>query len=111
MSGEYSPGELFVYENGDRLELGMVKSPNRTGDGYFCWYSLGDTAANTPTRCMRKFENNGFTRIEQILEDMREEVRGLYGDLVKADPGAAKSRWLSSATLRAVVDERYEVRV
>lgn len=73
MSGEYSPGELFVYENGDRLELGMVKSPNRTGDGYFCWYSLGDTAANTPTRCMRKLANAGFTRIDREME-MRSNI-------------------------------------
>lgn len=99
----FEPGELFVYQNGDRFELGMVKSRNRMNDGYFCWYSIGSTAANTPIRCMRKFENNGFTKIEQLLEDMRETVRELYADLAVADPGTAKARWLSSATLRSTL--------
>ena len=69
MADTYKPGELFVYVNGDRWELGMVKALNNTGDGYFCWYSRGDTAANTPTRCMYKLANAGFTHIEQMLDD------------------------------------------
>ena len=68
MSEHYSPGELFVYTNGDRWELGMVKCPNNTGDGYFCWYSRGDTAANTPTTHMHKLSNAGFTHIEHLLD-------------------------------------------
>ena len=39
MGIEYEPGELFVYTNGDRWELGMVKRPNNDGSGYFCYYS------------------------------------------------------------------------
>lgn len=69
MSMEFRPGELFVYVNGDRWELGMVKRPNNTGDGYFCWYSRGDTAANTPLSHMHKLANAGWTRIEQELDD------------------------------------------
>lgn len=69
MSEHYSPGELFVYTNGDRWELGMVKRPNNTEDGYFCWYSRGDTAANTPMHYMHKLTNAGFTHIEQLLDD------------------------------------------
>ena len=66
----YEPGELFVYVNGDRWELGMVKRP--AGDGhYFCWYSRGDTAARTPTTNMFKLANAGFTHIEQQLDDSR----------------------------------------
>lgn len=68
MSEYFSPGELFVYTNGDRWELGMVKRPNNSGDGYFCYYSRGDTAANTPTSCMHKLSNAGFTHIEQLLD-------------------------------------------
>lgn len=68
MSGErFTEGELFVYVNGDRWELGMVKRPNNTGDGYFCWYSTGDTAANTPVDHMHKLENHGFTKMEGLL--------------------------------------------
>lgn len=64
MSETYRPGELFVYVNGDRWELGQVKLPNNTGDGYFCWYSTGDTAANTPVKCMHKLANAGWSHIE-----------------------------------------------
>ena len=65
---EYEPGELFVYANGDRWELGQVKRVNNNGSGYFCWYSTGDTAANTPTRCMHKLANAGWSHIEQECE-------------------------------------------
>lgn len=78
MSTEYKPGELFVYTNGDRWELGMVKRENNTGDGYFCWYHRGDTAANTPVRCMHKLANAGWTHIEQMLDDLREKCAELY---------------------------------
>lgn len=68
MGIKFEPGELFVYTNGNRWELGMVKRPGN-GDGYFCWYSRGDTAAFTPTSCMHKLSNAGFTHIEQLLDD------------------------------------------
>ena len=61
----YANGELFVYCNGDRWELGQVKSPNNTGDGYFCWYSTGDTAANTPVEHMHKLANAGWSHVER----------------------------------------------
>lgn len=53
----FRPGELFIYRNGNRYEIGKVKRPNNTGDGYFCWYHTGETAANTPVTCMHKLEN------------------------------------------------------
>lgn len=66
---KYKPGEIFVYVNGDRWELGVVKGPNNSGDGYFCWYSLGDTAASTPTRCMHKLANAGWSHLERRGDD------------------------------------------
>jgi hypothetical protein len=54
---EFKPGELFIYVNGDRYEVGKVKKENYTGDGYFCWYNTGETAANTPVDCMHKITN------------------------------------------------------
>lgn len=68
MSETYEPGELFVYMNGDHWELGEVKSANNTGTGYFCWYSTGDTAANTPTSHMHKLANAGWSHIEKLRE-------------------------------------------
>ena len=81
MGGTFATGELFVYTNGDRWELGMVKSPNNTGDGYFCWYSRGDTAANTPTRCMHKLANAGYTQIEESRDELGEMAARLQGSL------------------------------
>lgn len=69
MSETYEPGELFVYMNGDHWELGEVKRPNNTGDGYFCWYSEGDTAANTPTSCMHKLANAVWSHVEKLREE------------------------------------------
>lgn len=66
MSGEiFKPGELFVYTNGDRWELGMVKRLREDGK-YACWYSTGDTAAVTPLEHMHKLENAGFSHAECV---------------------------------------------
>lgn len=54
----FEEGELFIYMNGDNAEIGKVKRKNNTGDGYFCYYSSGETAANTPVGCMYKLVNN-----------------------------------------------------
>lgn len=71
----YMPGELFVYVNGDRWELGMVKAPNNDNTGYFCWYHTGDTAANTPLWHMHKLENHGWTKIEGLLRDATNAIK------------------------------------
>ena len=81
MSDAYENGELFVYVNGDRWELGMVKRPNNTGDGYFCWYSRGDTAANTPIECMHKLANSGWTHVEQTYADQACGLHVLVRDM------------------------------
>lgn len=61
MSDTFKPGELFVYTNGDRWELGKVKRLREDGK-YACWYSTGDTAAVTPPEHMHKLENAGYSR-------------------------------------------------
>ena len=58
----YYPGELFVYTNGDRWELGVVKR-QRDERTYFCFYSTGDTAAATPVEHMHKLDNAGYPPI------------------------------------------------
>ena len=55
---KFEIGEYFIYVNGDRYELGKVKRPNNTGDGYFCYYHEGSTCSNTPTRVMHKLFNS-----------------------------------------------------
>lgn len=54
----FEKGELFVYINGDKAEIGKVKRINNMGDGYFCYYHEGDTASNTPLACMHKLVNS-----------------------------------------------------
>ena len=63
MSDTFKSGELFVYTNGDRWELGKVKRLREDGK-YACWYSTGDTAAVTPPEHMHKLENAGYSRAE-----------------------------------------------
>ena len=90
----YEPSELFVYTNGDKWELGVVKCPNNTDTGYFCHYSKGDTAANTPTGCMHKLANHGWSKIEGRMENLESLCRDL---LLLAVSGASamhdRARW------------------
>jgi hypothetical protein len=65
---EFVPGELFVYTNGDRWELGQVKAKARD-DAYYCWYSTGDTAACTPVDHMHKLANAGWSHVERGGDD------------------------------------------
>ena len=54
-SKDWKPGELIVYQNGDRFEIGKIK--RITEDGAFVWYHEGETAAETPFDCMHKLVN------------------------------------------------------
>lgn len=70
---EYEPGELFIYTNGDKYEIGMVKRPNNDGTGYFCYYHSGETAANTPTDCMHKLINAGYITKHELGGQAKDE--------------------------------------
>lgn len=54
-SNDWKPGDLIIYRNGDRYEIGKIKRV--TDDGAFVWYSSGETAARTPFDCMHKLIN------------------------------------------------------
>ena len=51
----FKEGDLIIYQNGERFEIGKIKRV--TNDGAFVWYSDGDTAAKTPFDCMHKLIN------------------------------------------------------
>lgn len=51
----FKVGEYIVYVNGDRYEIGRVKSLRK--DGAFVCYHEGETAAKTPYYCMHKLIN------------------------------------------------------
>lgn len=61
---DFKPGELIIYQNGDRYEIGKIKRV--TKDGAFVWYHEGDTSAKTPFDCMHKL-TNAFTVKETSL--------------------------------------------
>lgn len=52
---KFKVGELIIYQNGDRFEIGKIK--RLTEDGAFVWYHSGDTASKTPFDCMHKLTN------------------------------------------------------
>ena len=51
----FKAGDLIIYRNGDRYEIGKIK--RIVPGGAFVWYSEGDTAANTPFDCMHPLTN------------------------------------------------------
>ena len=52
---DFKEGELIIYQNGDRYEIGKIK--RITDNGAFVYYSEGDTASKTPFDCMHKLTN------------------------------------------------------
>ena len=63
-SKDWKPGELIVYQNGDRFEIGKIK--RITEDGAFVWYHEGETAAKTPFDCMHKLVNGYVIEQESL---------------------------------------------
>lgn len=53
---EYKVGEAVLYQNGDRFELGIIKTICDNNE-YFVWYHTGDTAARTHARNLHKISN------------------------------------------------------
>lgn len=51
----YSVGEYIIYQNGDKYELGRIKSLRE--DGAFVAYHEGETGAKTPYSHMHKLIN------------------------------------------------------
>lgn len=60
----WKPGELIIYQNGDRFEIGKIK--RITEDGAFVWYHEGETAAKTPFDCMHKLVNGYVIEQESL---------------------------------------------
>ena len=58
MEHDFKIGEYIIYVNGDRFEIGRIKSFSK--NGAFICYSEGETAANTPFDLIHKLIN-GFT--------------------------------------------------
>lgn len=57
LENKFKPGELFIYQNGDRYEIGKVKGV-KDETHYWCYYHEGSTAASTPVDVMHKITND-----------------------------------------------------
>ena len=53
--GDLRTGDYIIYVNGDRYELGRIKSI--TDDGAFVAYHNGETGAKTPFDLIHKLKN------------------------------------------------------
>ena len=52
---EWKVGEYIIYHNGEKYELGRIKSVCK--NGCFVAYHDGETGAKTPFDCMHKLVN------------------------------------------------------
>jgi len=52
---KFKEGQLIVYHNGDKYEIGKIKQI--VSDGAFVYYSCGETAAKTPFDLMHPLVN------------------------------------------------------
>lgn len=52
---KFKEGQLVIYQNGDKYEIGKIKSV--TINGAFVYYSSGETAAKTPYYLMHPLVN------------------------------------------------------
>ena len=64
MKNNFKVGEIVIYQNGDRFELGEIKRVCEDGS-YFVYYHMGDTAAGTPADCLHKITNLYAFKIER----------------------------------------------
>jgi len=57
MMNKFEVGEVVLYQNGDKFELGIVKRFGNKPNTYFIWYHMGDTAACTDEINLHKIIN------------------------------------------------------
>ena len=62
--GEFKVGEYIVYVNGERYEIGRIKTLKE--DGAFVCYHEGETASKTPYELMHRL-GNGYCITDSML--------------------------------------------
>ena len=81
---DYSVGEYIIYQNGDRYELGRIKSLRE--DGAFVAYHEGETSAKTPYDCMHKLINAHCIKETTLGGDyFKEEPKDFWHSVTKED--------------------------
>ena len=69
----FREGEYIIYVNGDRYEIGRIKSLRP--DGAFVAYHEGETGAKTPYDCMHKIQNEYTIKATTLGGDYFKEER------------------------------------
>ncbi len=72
----FKAGEIILYQNGDRYEVGIVKGRHDNSEGKECYrvyYHTGDTTALTDAADMKKI-TNGSLLGELISKFSKEQV-------------------------------------
>lgn len=73
---KFKPGDFVIHQNGDRFELGEIKSIQGFNEGtqswhYFIWYHKGETAANTSESNLHAITNGYAFKTKRLsLEDV-----------------------------------------
>lgn len=65
---KFEVGEIIIYQNGDRFELGEIKRVCDNGD-CFVYYHTGDTSARTPKENIHKIINTYAFKIRRKKYD------------------------------------------
>ena len=68
---KFEIGEPVIYQNGDRFELGIVKTICDNNE-YFINYHTGDTAARTHARHLHKISNRYAFHVIRLDPDDNE---------------------------------------
>lgn len=56
-SKQFEDGEVVIFDDGTRTQIGIVKRKAMIPNHYFVYYSTGDTAASTDASYLRRVEN------------------------------------------------------
>lgn len=72
----FESGEIVVFNDGWRIQIGEVKRRNpRLPSNYFVYYSTGDTAASTDACYLHKVENGYAFKRRRNTECLKETLR------------------------------------
>ena len=72
MTERFKAGQLVIYKNGDKHEIGKIKLLD--GDGAWVWYHSGETAALTSYRNLFPIDNAYCIKETSLGGDAGKEI-------------------------------------
>ena len=110
---KFKQGELVLYQNGSKFELGVVKEvvslgsheENKIAYGYRVWYHMGETTALTDETLLHKIQNAyAFTVLRRSVESdialdpckqMAEKLMRAIDEVVRENYGSDNNLWVT----------------